>query len=428
MSATEPKKLGKYELLGLLGAGGMAEIYLARQTGIGRFERLVVLKKLLPGLTRNPKFRELFLEEARIAMLFNHPNVVRTYDLDHDGEIYFMVMEYLEGDNLANIIREGRQKGDEMPEDIAASVIAQVLDGLEYTHNLHDSLGTPLQIVHRDVSPYNIHLLFAGSVKLVDFGIAQSIKSPRQEQNGTLKGRPAYMSPEQCAHQEVDARSDVYSVGVVLWELLTRRQLFKRTTDPQIVRAVMNGDLPKAEDVRPRIAKSLSAIVDQALQLDPAERFKTAGAMAEALRDHLKRSASADDVVQIAAYVKKICGTHPRRRVQLLSQANAEEAEELLIDDPTQKISIREIVQVVAEKSSPGKGYLRLGTIPRAEIFRDGNKLGMTPIVGLELPAGTYQLEAISRDFQLRQTFEVTIEANQTTTMRLNLTEKDEPK
>jgi serine/threonine protein kinase len=253
MDTRNQKKIGRYQLLALLATGGMAEIYLARQEGIKGFERLVVIKKILPHLARRKRFVEMFFDEARIAALLSHPNIVQIYDLGEDESdsegSYYIAMEYLEGESLGYLVKQARKASRLMPSQLAAGIVAQVCDGLDYAHKLHDPKGKPLNIVHRDVSPHNIIVLFSGGVKLVDFGIAKAASQVHQTREGSLKGKLTYIAPEQCESKPVDARSDVFSMGVVLWELLTRRRLFKRDSDAAKVQAIMSDPIPQVRDM-----------------------------------------------------------------------------------------------------------------------------------------------------------------------------------
>ena len=333
MDARNQKKIGRYQLLALLATGGMAEIYLARQEGIKGFERLVVIKKILPHLARRKRFVEMFFDEARIAALLSHPNIVQIYDLGQDENdpegSYYIAMEYLEGESLGYLVKQARKASRLMPSQLAAGIVAQVCDGLDYAHKLHDSRGKPLHIVHRDVSPHNIIVLFSGGVKLVDFGIAKAASQVHQTREGSLKGKLTYIAPEQCESKPVDARSDVFSMGVVLWELLTRRRLFKRDSDAAKVQAIMSDPIPRVRDIQAAVSPELESIAQKALQRDAAKRFKTAGEMGAAIREHLRRMGAAAGVQEIAAFVQEVFGDRARTKKRLLEEIKAQRADEL---------------------------------------------------------------------------------------------------
>jgi eukaryotic-like serine/threonine-protein kinase len=323
MPPDDSQNMGRYQLLAMLATGGMAEIYLARQTGIQGFERLVVVKKILPHLAKQKKFLDMFLDEARIAAQLNHPNIVQIYDLGQEGEDFFIAMEYLEGESLGYLASEARKGGLVLQPAIAAGIIAQVCDGLDCAHNLQDEAGVPLHVVHRDVSPQNIIVLFSGAVKLVDFGVAKAASKIHQTRVGTLKGKLAYMSPEQCLSNPVDPRSDVFSLGAVAWELLTRRRLFKRDQEAGMINAILNEEIPSVREVHSDVSTVLDGIVMRSLQKDPDDRFQTAGEMGAALRDYIRRSGAAAGVHDIAAFTQKVFIKRARTKKKLLEEIRA---------------------------------------------------------------------------------------------------------
>jgi serine/threonine-protein kinase len=310
--------IGRYQLLAHLASGGMAEIYLARQTGIGGFEKLVVVKKILPNLAREKVFVEMFLDEAVIAAQLNHPNVVQIYDLGQSGDDYYIAMEYLEGESLGHLTSEGTRVRKPLPPGLAAGIVTQVCDGLAYAHAFEDENGKPMGIVHRDVSPHNVIVLFSGVVKVVDFGIAKAASKMHQTKVGTLKGKLAYMSPEQCMGSEVDARSDVFSLGVVLWELLTHRRLFKREVEPAMIRAIMDEPIPKVHDVRKDAPAALAAAADKALSKKPEDRYPGAAEMKADLQAYLRQESLEAGAEQIAGYAHEVLGKRARTKKRLL--------------------------------------------------------------------------------------------------------------
>ncbi len=320
MSEDTSQTIGRYQLLARLATGGMAEIFLARQTGIGGFEKLVVVKRILPNLAREKAFVEMFLDEAVIAAQLNHPNVVQIYDLGQAGDDYYIAMEYLEGESLGHLAREGAGARKPLSPGLSAGIIAQVCDGLHYAHNFEDDNGKPLNIVHRDISPHNVIVLFSGMVKVVDFGIAKAATKMHQTRVGTLKGKLAYMSPEQCMGSEVDARSDIFSLGVVFWELLTSRRLFKRDVEPAMIRAIVDEPIPKVRDARISVPEKLAAIADRALEKDPQKRFPSASEMAAALRQYLRDESIEAQAEQISAYTHDVLGERARTKKKLLEE------------------------------------------------------------------------------------------------------------
>jgi serine/threonine protein kinase len=226
LPAAAPKRLGRYELLGELASGGMATVYLGRARGIGGFERLVAVKCCHAHLREDADFVSMFLDEARLAAKIHHPNVVPTLDVG-DAEELYLVMEYCEGDRLATLVNRAASRDGFMPVDVVLRIMVDVLQGLHAAHELTDTSGRPLQIVHRDVTPQNILVGVDGVSRLVDFGVAKAEARANTTKDGALKGKIAYMAPEQIGEHEVSRQSDVFSAGVVLWEALASKRLFR---------------------------------------------------------------------------------------------------------------------------------------------------------------------------------------------------------
>ncbi|MBW2700814.1 MAG: serine/threonine protein kinase [Deltaproteobacteria bacterium] len=327
MSEQNPQMLGRYQLLALLATGGMAEIYLARQTGIGGFQKLVVVKKILPHLARDERFVEMFFDEARIAAQLNHPNVVQIYDLGKADDDYFIAMEYLEGESLGFLVKASYEAKQILTPALSAGIIAQVCDGLHFAHHFLDETGQPQNIVHRDVSPHNVIAMFNGVVKLVDFGIAKAASQMHQTRIGTLKGKLTYMSPEQCRGKPVDGRSDIFCLGVVFWELLTRKRLFKRESEPAIITAIIVDEIPHVLDVKPDIPKDLAAIAMKALEKNAGNRFQTAGDMSQALREWLRKNNKVAGTHEIAAFMKAVFADRARTKQKLLEEIKSSGAD-----------------------------------------------------------------------------------------------------
>src|SRR5574338_704894 len=224
---------GRYELLTLLARGGMAEVYLARMSGVGGFAKLFVIKRILPHLGDDPEFREMFINEGRVAARLDHPNICQVYELGEvDGEV-FLAMEYLDGLAWADLMKLlPRGRGVELR--VTATVLGQICEGLRFAHEHVDLDGTPMPIVHRDVSPQNLMITTEGMCKLLDFGVSKVLTEGTRTRTGMLKGKLPYMAPEQIRGEPIDARADVFSMGVVLWESLTGGRLFQRDSDYQI--------------------------------------------------------------------------------------------------------------------------------------------------------------------------------------------------
>jgi serine/threonine-protein kinase len=256
---------GKYQLLKRLAMGGMAQIYLARQKGPEGSEQLVVVKRILPHLAENVEFIRMFLDEAKIAARLAHPNIVAIYDLGAQDDSFFLAMEYIHGEDVRRMWKRAVTMGLELPVPLACRIVTDACAGLDYAHKKADPSGKPLGTVHRDVSPQNILVSFEGEVKVVDFGIAKAADQATVTRSGVLKGKYSYMSPEQAAGKRVDCRSDVFALGVVLYELLTHTRLFKRSSDMQTLAAVAECQVIPPSQVSPRVPADLDPIVMKAL-------------------------------------------------------------------------------------------------------------------------------------------------------------------
>jgi serine/threonine protein kinase len=274
-----PDRIGRYQILGLLATGGMAEILLGRLVGPGGFERPVVVKRVLPHLAREEEFRAMFLDEARVVAQIRHPNVVQVIELGYDQNELYLVMEYVEGETLSSLLRRLSTLKDRLPYHLAAHVIAEACAGLHAAHELTDEHGTPLEIVHRDVSPQNVMISYDGVIKILDFGIAKAVGRETQTTSGVMKGKFAYMAPEQCRGEPVDRRSDIFALGVLLFESTTGRRLFARANEAATLRAVLLEPMAKPSDVFPDYPPALEAICLRALAPEPEQRYATAAEM-----------------------------------------------------------------------------------------------------------------------------------------------------
>jgi eukaryotic-like serine/threonine-protein kinase len=276
---------GKYELLKRIAAGGMAEIFSARMTGAGGFEKTVALKRILPELAGRPEYVNMFLDEARIAASLDHPNIVQVYDIDQVEGQYFMTMEYLRGHDLRFVLKELRRSGAGMPMALALRVVSEVASGLHYAHEKRGLDGQPLGIVHRDISPKNIFITFDGVVKLLDFGIAKAHQRLSVTRTGTLKGRYPYMAPEQVVDDAVDARADVFALGICLWEMTTMRRLFQGKSAYEILKKIRDDRVTRPSEIVPGYPPAVEKVVMRALTKDRDRRYQSCLAMQRDLED-----------------------------------------------------------------------------------------------------------------------------------------------
>jgi tetratricopeptide (TPR) repeat protein/class 3 adenylate cyclase len=272
---------GKYQLIRRLGAGGMAEVFLAREPLAQGLAKILVIKKIHPSLAETPQFRQMFEDEAKVAVNLNHPNIVQTFGYGQIGPTYFLAMEHVEGVDLLRVLTAAHEKNVTIPVGLSAYLVQQVAKALDYAHRKNDEYGEPLGIVHRDVSPQNILVSWDGMVKLVDFGIARA-RHVREEE-GVVKGKFAYMSPEQAVGAAVDPRSDIFSTGIVLWELCCGRALFGSLKGKQALNAIKSAQVPRPREIDATIPEELEEIILKSLQRKPEDRFQTARDLHRAL-------------------------------------------------------------------------------------------------------------------------------------------------
>jgi serine/threonine-protein kinase len=283
--AQAPLRLGRYELLARLATGGMGEIFLARMEGAQGFEKLFVVKRILPHLADDQRFRQMLIAEARLASKLSHANICQVYELgETDGQLY-IVMEYLEGVTLLPLLRKQSKEAGQLDFGFIGGVIQQTSDALHFAHELRDRSGESIGIVHRDVTPSNIFITDSGVAKVLDFGIAKVKDASANTQTGTVKGKYAYMAPEQLKGAAIDRRVDVFALGVCLYEMLALRRLFQRKTDYLTFRAVMEQPIPDIRRYRPDVPDALALALAHALDRDPANRYETARQFGGAVLD-----------------------------------------------------------------------------------------------------------------------------------------------
>lgn len=299
------RQLGRYEILTQLASGGMASVYIARAQGVAGFERLVAIKVLHPHLAYEQEFISMFLDEARLAARIRHMNVVPTLDIsDSQGDGYFLVMEYIEGDHLGALLGRAAKQGERLPRPFVCRVIVDALQGLSAAHRLNDEKGNPLKLVHRDVSPHNILIGTDGIARLTDFGVAKAEVRMASTRAGQFKGKLSYMAPEQASTGTTDQRSDLFSMGIILWESFTGRRLFKGESNAATLNKLLHDPVPKPSELWPDLAE-FDEVTIKALQRDPDERFQTAEEFVEALEQAAGRAGVAS-TRRVAAVVRQL--------------------------------------------------------------------------------------------------------------------------
>jgi eukaryotic-like serine/threonine-protein kinase len=301
-----PRRFGKYTLLRRMATGGMAEIFLSLQRSVAGFEKLIVIKRILPAVSQDRGFIDMLLHEARVAASLSHPNIVQTIDVGQVDGTYFIALEHIHGEDLRSIVRQMKKKGvTEFPLEHALAIVLGMCSGLSYAHEKRDLDGTPLGIVHRDISPQNVLVGFAGDVKIVDFGVAKSgSQTAEQTKSGQLKGKVPYMSPEQARGEDVDWRCDVFAAGVMLFELTTGKRLFKGSTEFETLKLIVDRDYPRPSWVASGYPPALEAIVMRALEKDKERRYQSAREMQADLEAFVRDARLPVSSIALAEFMK----------------------------------------------------------------------------------------------------------------------------
>ncbi len=302
-----------------LAEGGMAQIWLARHSGPKGFDRLVVIKRLIGALENDPDHVDMFLAEARYSAQLSHPHVVQMHDLGEDGDSMYLVMEYLDGENLSTVRRMGLKHDSPLLDHFAVRLISWAADGLHYAHTRVGVDGRPLGLVHRDISPQNLFATFDGGLKVLDFGVAKL--AHQNTSSGKLKGKLGYMSPEQARGEVLDARSDLFSLGIVLFELVTRTRLFPSLDEAQVLGAIAHGKVPSPMERRPELDPALAQLISKAMAARKEDRFQSARELQDALEGWLTRKGFVVTTSDVADYLRALFARRIHDRRQLIDAA-----------------------------------------------------------------------------------------------------------
>jgi len=302
---------GPYELLEKIAVGGMAELFRAKRTGVEGFEKVLAVKRILPHLSDNKEFVDMFIDEAKMVAGLAHPNIVQIFDLGKIEKSYYIAMEYVHGRDLRSILRRAKEKGAGVPRELAVLVASRVCSALEYAHRKKDDRGQKMKIVHRDVSPQNILISFEGDVKLTDFGIAKAATKATAHESGALRGKLLYMSPEQAWGKPMDRRSDIFSLGLVLYEMLTDQRPFLGSSELSILEMVRECRIAPPRSINPEIPEDLEQAVMKALARDPDERYADAADMQKDLELHL-HTGRPPTGADIARFMQELFGQEER--------------------------------------------------------------------------------------------------------------------
>src|SRR5258708_1459462 len=363
-SIPAPVRLGPYELLRRIATGGMAEVYLARRAGPHGFQKIVAVKRILPQFASDPDFVAMFVDEARVCARLGHPNIVQVFDFgEQDGELY-MAMEYVDGTTGARLIRAASSRTEEISLDVCLHITLSIVRALEYAHSARDDQGKPLALVHRDVSPGNVLIDRSGAVKLTDFGIARAAEIERRTDAGQLKGKLGYMSPEQVLGRDLDARSDIFTMGIVLAEMLILRPLFSGGKELDVLLRIRDADVSPIDRAGARVPDDVKSVLFRALSRDPMLRWASAGAFADALDEVVRRRRLQVGPTRLAAFVDKLGLFMPT--------GNEEDTRDL--DDPGVQIERDTSTRRVLRE---GEGVAKEGSVARErQVAPRGYHLG----------------------------------------------------
>ena len=376
-STEQPSSVGGYTIVGELATGGMAELFLARRVGPEGFARSGVVKRIRPHLAKSDEFVRMFLDEARIAAGIRHPNVVSVEELGRDGDSLFMVMEYLSGESLHALIAELARRNRHLDPALAAHVVAEACAGLHAAHEMTDDSGRPLEVVHRDVSPQNLFITYDGSVKVLDFGIAKAADRLTRTETGYFKGKFAYMAPEQIKEQPVDRRADVFALGVVLFEALTGRRLFRTKNPAATLRAVLESSIVRPSAIRPNIPSALDEACLKALSRPIDQRHATA---AELRRDLLRAVPPGDDLpeARLKGLMETLFAARAEEKSEMVRRVRDGEQVERLVTEPSEESDI----------PSVGSDFAQLADEPVAPSGRRGLRWLVGALLALIFAAG----------------------------------------
>ncbi|MBI5508411.1 MAG: serine/threonine protein kinase [Deltaproteobacteria bacterium] len=300
------ERFGGYSLLEQIGVGGMAEVFLARHSGVEGFEKEIVIKRIRPHLSAIPSFVNMFLGEAKLAAQLNHPNIVQIYDLGKIKDSFFIAMEYVPGRDMSAVIPKSKATAIPFPVEYALKIASNVCEALYFAHTKADALGMPLHIVHRDVSPENIRVAWTGTVKILDFGIAKAATQLHETKAGEIKGKLIYMSPEQVMGKDVDHRSDIFSLGVVLYEWFTGLKLFSGENDLAIMNNIIEGKIYPPSYFRDDIPAEVESILMKALEKEPKRRYANACDMQLDIDTYLAGCEFTPSNIHLANFMKQL--------------------------------------------------------------------------------------------------------------------------
>ena len=354
MPEIEPMRFGKYLILDKIATGGMAELHQAKITSVEGFEKLVAIKRILPNLTQDNNLVDMFIDEAKLAAMLTHQNIVQIYDLGSMEGAYFIAMEYIHGKDLRIVSNKGQEISRPLPLEYAIYITCRICSGLDYSHNFKDFQGNPLKLIHSDISPQNILITYEGDIKIVDFGIAKAAKKTSDTKEGLIRGKVAYMSPEQAAGETIDHRSDIFSTGILLYEMVTGKRMFEGS-NLKVLDRVRQADFKAPEEIITDLHPQLSEVLRLALAKTPSRRYKSCAAMRADLEECLSSFSVRPSAEGLSQYMKDLFAEEIAAEISALQQFEAHAPslkpnEELVQEERTQTQQIIEQATAMAAR------------------------------------------------------------------------------
>jgi serine/threonine protein kinase len=402
-----PPQQQRYRIIERIAAGGMAEVYRAESAGLEGFKKVVAIKRVLPHLAEKKQFIGMFLDEARTSAHLSHSNCVQVFDIGVGDNTYFIVMEFVDGSDLKAIIEHRRSRGQKLPMEAASLICLKICEGLAYAHEVMDTKGKKLGIVHRDMSPPNVLITRHGEVKIADFGLAKANSQLERSEPGIIKGKFSYLSPEAAMGEAVDHRTDIFAIGIMLWEMLAGRRLFLGETDLDTVRQVQAARIPSLSQLNSDVTPELERIVQKALAREVGQRYQSARDLGRDLNTHLYRVGRAVSSFDIASLVREAMIARESDRRHKLKDDKVSIIgtliDQAMVEFTSLEAPVRSDGSVVAQQASPtvGASPLNLGSFEAVQDW--GKEHGSRPIPARRssLPADSFEagnLAALEED------------------------------
>lgn len=417
MAEFEPRRFGKYLLLGRLAHGGMAELYRAKLIGAEGFEKLIAIKMILPHLAEEENLIKSFIEEAKLAAFLQHQNIVQIYDFGSVDGAYYIAMEYLYGKDLKLVTKRAKEKRSPLSLEIALYIATQVCAGLGYAHKLKDFQGRPMNIIHRDIGPQNIFITYDGQVKIIDFGIAKAAIQDTTTQEGSIKGKVAYMSPEQAQGKAIDHRSDLFAMGILLYEMVTRKKMFEGDAF-QVFAKVRAADYTPPEVIKSNLPMQIYGILEKALKKDREQRYQFAEEMLADLEACMHQLSYGSSFRSLSQYMNTLFKKEAESDVQAMREAEGIDLSVVLKQDKTRPTQLEKTL-LLTETDGPGRTKRRLFLWAAVVLILLFGGMGATLIYSDNPPplVGKIKQTAIFRFFQAntfdKQEMNTTAQKNQ---------------